>query len=117
MDPSPDQGWRCLERQRIEARANVDGLLALAFVHHLAIARNIPLSGVVDWIVDLAPTGVIEFVPKEDSTVRLMLALRQDIFPDYDVAHFSSALGKRARIVRVKNISGSGRQLFEYERQ
>jgi hypothetical protein len=31
-------------------RLNFDSVLALAFEHHLAIAKNIPLEDVVNWI-------------------------------------------------------------------
>ena len=40
--PGMDQCWNQDERQGLAARANADGLLALAFVHHLAIGRKIP---------------------------------------------------------------------------
>ena len=39
-------------------RSNAEGLFALAFAHHLAIAKNIPLDAVIAWIVELAPPGV-----------------------------------------------------------
>ena len=56
-----------------------DAVLALAFEHHLAIARNVPLHRVVGWLTKWAPAGVIEFVEKSDPTVQKMLALREDI--------------------------------------
>ena len=116
-NPSPGQGWRHSERQSLEARANADGLIALAFVHHLAIGRNVPLDQVVDWLVGLAPSGVIEFVEKSDSTVQRMLALRDDVFPDYDKDHFVEALTSRADIVKEETISAEGRCLFWYARK
>ena len=65
-NPSPAQGWDCVERKAIANRGKPDALLALAFIHHLAIGRNVPLANVVDWLIGLAPRGVIEFVPKGD---------------------------------------------------
>jgi ribosomal protein L11 methylase PrmA len=115
-NPSPDQGWRQAERPGFAARAKADAVIALAFEHHLAIAKNAPLPQVVDWIVDVAPQGVIEFVPKADETVQKMLALRQDIFSEYDIAHFAEALSARARIVREQVVSKSGRTLFQFDR-
>ncbi len=116
LNPSPDQGWRQAERAGFAARARPDALLALAFAHHLAIGRNAPLPQAVAWITGLAPRGVIEFVPKDDPTVRRMLALREDIFPDYTEAAFASCLGDVARIVRSEVVSAHGRRLFAYER-
>ena len=115
-NPSPDQGWDLAERKGLPARANADALLALAFGHHLAIGRNVPLDKVVDWVTGLAPTGVIEFVQKTDPTVQRMLVLREDIFDQYDQNNFVAALTHRARIVKSEAISASGRWLFWYDK-
>ncbi|MDQ3773910.1 MAG: class I SAM-dependent methyltransferase [Pseudomonadota bacterium] len=57
-NPSPAQGWSTVERKGLSDRASADGLLALAFQHHLCIGRNVPLDEVVAWLVSLAPRGV-----------------------------------------------------------
>jgi ribosomal protein L11 methylase PrmA len=116
MNPSPDQGWGQRERKGFQARASADGLLALAFLHHVAIGRNVPLSQAVAWLASLAPSGVVEFVPKADPMVQRMLAQREDIFPSYHLDAFRHELGRWARIVREDVVSGSGRTLFEYQR-
>jgi len=113
-NPSPAQGWRQAERPGLSDRAPAEGLLALAFIHHLAIARNIPLDQLIVWLTGLAPSGVIEFVPKSDPTVQRMLALRDDIFSDYDVDRFADLLSERARIVKREVVSSSGREIFWY---
>lgn len=115
-DPSPARGWRSEERRSLSQRACFDALLALAFEHHLAIGRNVPLDQVVEWITGLAPRGVIEFVEKTDPTIQRMLALREDIFADYSLDRFTSLLSRRARIVRQQTVSATGRVLFWYER-
>jgi ribosomal protein L11 methylase PrmA len=115
-NPSPDQGWKQNERRGIQGRGQADGLLALAFEHHLVIGRNVPLDQTIGWLTGLAPRGVIEFVPKDDPTVQRMLALREDIFDGYSVDAFTAALGAQARIVRETPIVDSGRRLFWYDR-
>lgn len=115
-NPSPDQGWRQQERAGFARRARADAVIALAFEHHIAIGRNVPLDQVVDWLTGLAPCGVIEFVQKHDSTVQQMLALREDVFAGYSEQAFVAAIGKRARIVRRETISAEGRCLFWYDR-
>jgi ribosomal protein L11 methylase PrmA len=115
-NPSPDQGWRQCERAGFDKRAQADALIALAFEHHLAIGRNVPLDQVLAWLTGLAPRGVIEFVQKTDSTIQQMLALRDDIFSDYSEEVFTAQLAKRARIVRCETISAEGRRLFWYDR-
>lgn len=113
-NPSPAQGWSEAERPGLADRAPADALLALAFIHHLAIGRNIPLDQLLAWLTALAPAGIIEFVPKSDPTVQRMLALRDDIFSDYDVSTFATLLSSRAKIVERKVVSASGRELFWY---
>lgn len=113
-NPSPNQGWLEAERAGFAGRFRADAVLALAFEHHLAIAHNVPLAQVLDFLLLIAPQGVVEFVPKSDPTVRTMLALRDDIFPDYDEDHFRRLLSQRARIVRDEQISASGRRMFAF---
>ena len=115
-NPSPSQGWDERERQGLAARGPADAVIALALVHHLAIGRNIPLDRLVGRLVDMAPTGVIEFVPKADPMIGKLLQLREDIFPDYTEDAFLAALGSRARVEKTAHISESGRLLAAYNR-
>ena len=113
---SPNQGWNECERPGFRARAKADAILALAFIHHLAIGKNIPLPSAIDWLIEIAPAGVIEFVPQDDSTVKEMLALRTDIFDGYTLANFETLLMSRASVKRSRIVSKSGRKLYWYER-
>ena len=116
-NPPPSQGWAQNERQGLNERAkSADGLIALALIHHLSIARNVPLPDAIDWLLGLAPHGVIEFVPKEDPMVQELLRFRDDIFPDYTVDHFLQHLGRSASIERQAPSSSTGRLLVEYSR-
>ena len=115
-NPSPSQGWDEAERPGVQARRGADALLALAIIHHLAIGRNVPLPDAVRWLVSLAPQGVIEFVPKTDPTVRMMLALRHDIFADYTEEAFAAALANQASVVAARQVTATGRKLFTYQR-
>lgn len=115
-NPSPRQGWRQSEREGILERGPCDALLALAFEHHLTIARNVPIPSFLDWLTGLGRCGVVEFVEKQDPTVQRMLALREDIFDDYTLVNFEQALGARARIVRRTQLPVRTRHLFWYER-
>lgn len=114
-NPSPDQGWNQAERMGWSARGPADAVLALAFVHHLALTHNLPLDGVIDWLISIAPTGVIEFAPKSDPQVQRMLQLRDDIFDGYTTENFSEALTQRARIVKSATLEPGGRKLFWFD--
>jgi ribosomal protein L11 methylase PrmA len=115
-NPSPDQGWLQSERKGFDKRAHGDAILALALIHHLAIGKNIPLDQAVRWIVNMAPQGVIEFVPRGDPMVQKLLQLREDLFDGYEQPVFESILAANARIVASKTVSESGRCLYWFER-
>lgn len=116
-NPSPDQGWRQSERSGLNSRSKPDAVLCLAFEHHLAFGRNVPLLQVADWITGLGRSGVIEFVQKSDPTVQRMLMLREDIFTDYSEEAFASALRQFARIVLTETVSEHNRRLYWFERE
>lgn len=115
-NPSPAQGWAQQERRGLAERATGDFLVALAFIHHIVIGRNVPIDMALDWLVAMAPRGVIEFPPKEDPMVQRLLSTREDIFPDYSIPTFLAALGARARIERTHQLAENGRILALYDR-
>jgi hypothetical protein len=89
-------------------------VLALALLHHLAIARNIPLDSAVEWLMTLAPSGILEFVPKSDPMVQTMLRLREDVFEGYTEANFLDVVRRGARVVKTLRVMD--RLLVWYER-
>ena len=91
-------------------------MIALAFIHHLAIARNIDLRDALLWLTSLATQGVIEFVPKQDETVQLLLQFRQDIFPDYTEENFLQILSSVSSIRKKLQVTDSGRLLVWYQK-
>lgn len=115
-NPSPAQGWLQTERMGLGQRAKGDAVIGLALIHHLAIAKNLPLKQVIAWLVDMAPQGVLEFVPKEDAMVQQLLRMREDLFADYDQGFFEDYLKSKARIVKSETVSASGRTLYWFDR-
>ena len=111
-----DHGCYQRERKGLASRAGADAILALAWLHHIAIGRNIPIDDVNDWLMGLAPRGVIEFVPKQDPMVRELLALWGDIFSDYTEVFFLDCIARRGRIVKTETVARTGRKLIWYER-
>ena len=83
----------------------------------MAIAKNIPLEDVVSWITSLAPKGIIEFVPKNDTTIQSMIKLKGDIFPNYNLENFKNFLLRNTKITSEKIVSKSGRTLFSFEKK
>jgi ribosomal protein L11 methylase PrmA len=116
-NPAPNQGWAQAERMGLMQRADADGVLALAVIHHLTIGRNIPLGEVVDWLVRMVPQGIIEFVQKSDPMVQTLLRLREDIFDDYSEESFVCSLKERADIVQSITVSATNRRLYWFRRR
>jgi hypothetical protein len=91
--------------------------MALALVHHLAIANNVPLGRIAAFLARLADELIIEFVPKSDPKVAVLLATREDVFPDYTEAGFEAAFGAIFEIERKTRLEGSERTLYRMRRR
>ncbi len=116
MNPSSKCGWNELERKSFNDRIKFDGFIALAFIHHLIIGNNVPMEDALSWTTNIAPQGLIEYVDKEDQTVQTMIALKGDIFPDYNNANFEKSLNKFGRIVKKTTITKT-RILYEFSKR
>ncbi len=114
-NPSPAIGWQGKERCSLFERANADTVLALALIHHIAIANNVPLDQVAAFFQRLAHWLIVEFIPKEDPQVQRLMAAREDIFPDYTIDGFESAFGRYFSIHRVETIEESSRRVYLME--
>lgn len=110
--PSPAIGWGNGERMTLEQRGPADLVLALAVMHHLTVANNVPFEALAAYLARLGPRLVIEFVPKNDPMVVRMLATREDIFPDYTQAAFEQAMGQHYRVDERVVLDGSDRVLY-----
>ncbi len=93
-NPTPPLGWANLEREPlISGRPHPDMVMALALVHHLVMTHNIPLSRLASFFSRICQSLIIEFVPKGDNRVKLLLQNREDVFSDYDQEHFEKEFG------------------------
>jgi hypothetical protein len=117
MDPSPARGWRNAERKAFTDRAAPDLVLALALVHHLALAGNVPLPEVVSWLRalggSLGSSLVVEFVEPHDPMARQLLGnKREGLFPDYRIDAFEKLLEEQFTIARREPLPGGSRTLY-----
>jgi hypothetical protein len=111
-NPSPAIGWENAERRSLLDRGPADIALALALIHHLAIGNNVPLDRLASFFARVAPRLAIEFVPKSDPKVQVLLATREDVFPNYTQAGFEEAFGASFATERREPIQGSDRVLY-----
>jgi SAM-dependent methyltransferase len=111
-NPSPGIGWANTERDSLAARGPADAVLGLALVHHLAIGNNVPLPAVVEHLCRLGRDVLVEFVPKDDPKVQVLLATREDVFAGYTLDAFEAAAARHATVVDRHPLRGSGRVLY-----
>lgn len=116
-NPSPALGWANRERDSLMERGPAGAVLALALVHHLAIANNVPLSSVAEFFATLSPWLIIEFVPKSDGQVQRLLASREDIFADYTRDGFEAAFSSLFEIERAIPVQESERVIYLMRRR
>jgi ribosomal protein L11 methylase PrmA len=114
--PTPATGVNNEERSSFISRVNVDLILALALIHHLAIGKNIPFEMTADMFSRVGKKIIIEFVPKEDEKVKLMLEQKKDIYANYTEANFVMAFERYFTVIDKKIIPGSARILYLMKR-
>jgi len=62
----------------------------------------------------IAKNGLIEYVEKTDETVKRMLSLKGDIFPDYNQQNFEKNILLNGKILE-KTIISTTRVIYEFE--
>ncbi|MBK6633819.1 MAG: hypothetical protein IPG38_05455 [Chitinophagaceae bacterium] len=91
--------------------------MALALVHHLAIAKNVPLHLIAGWLQPMGEHLIIEFVPKTDEKVKLLLQNRKDIFDKYDLENFKTIFANTYQVVKEEKVGNTDRVLFLMKRK
>jgi hypothetical protein len=115
-NPSPALGWAHNERHSLEERGPADVVLALALIHHLAITEHFSFSQVAEYFGRLGKYLIIEFVPKDDSKVQLLLAgFSRNTFSGYTEENFEKAFTKFFTQVDKKPVKGSKRVIYLYK--
>jgi SAM-dependent methyltransferase len=113
VDPSGGIGWRNRERAAFADRVRPDVTLALALVHHLAIAANVPLPEVVSWLRSFGGRLVVEFVHVDDVQVQRLLANKPaGLFDDYRREAFEALLAEQFLVHEQQSLPGGSRTLY-----
>ncbi|TWI79370.1 hypothetical protein IQ13_3774 [Lacibacter cauensis] len=115
--PSPAMGWVNNERKAFFERTKADVCLALALIHHLAIAKNISLQQLASFFASICNTLIIEFVPKEDLKVQSMLHWRKDIFEEYTLEQFEKSFADFFILEQKTVVNGSQRSMLLYRKK
>jgi ribosomal protein L11 methylase PrmA len=112
--PSPGLGWAGTERRPFAERLAPDLVVAYAVVHHLVLARNVPLRMVLDWLAGLGAPVAFEWVGPDDPMSRELLTDRraEDVHPDYREDALRSLLAERFQVGGEEPLDGGTRILF-----
>jgi hypothetical protein len=111
-NPSPAQGWASRERQALAERGKPELTLALALIHHLVIAANVPLQALLEWFAGVTHELVIEFMSKDDAMVQRLLLNKDDTYTDYHREAFECYLRQDFIITRCAELPGGTRFLY-----
>lgn len=92
--PTPAVGFNNNERDALISRLTADTGIALALIHHLVFTQSIHFEMAAAMFARCCKELIIEFIPKEDDKVQLLLSTREDIFGWYNLENFREAFGK-----------------------
>jgi len=116
VDPSGGIGWRNRERAPFVDRVQPDVTMALALVHHLSIAANVPLPEVVAWLASFGGRCVVEFPHRDDVQVKRLLANKPaGLFDDYQRDAFEALLAERFLVHRQQTLPAGTRTIYLVE--
>lgn len=110
--PSPYIGWANEERMSLTSRGPADAVLALALIHHLSIANNVPFSHIAKFMANIGHSLIIEFVPRTDSQVKRLMASRDSRFSGYTLENFEFEFGQYFSIAERVQIRESDRSVY-----
>jgi hypothetical protein len=112
-NPTPATGFDNRERAAFTERAASDLVCALALIHHLVLAQNIPLTMVAGYFAELARQWlIIEFVPLSDEKC-VELLRNKPVYPGpYEQSAFEAIFGVLFTIERQAVIPGTNRVLY-----
>ncbi len=105
--PSPAIGVNNNERSSLFERVKVDLVLSFAFIHHLAIGRNIPFKKIAQLYLNLGQMLLIEFVSKEDEKATYMIQQKKDIYTWYSEDNFLREFKVYYSIIKSQTISAT----------
>jgi len=112
-NPSPGGGFANGERRGFTERAQAELVAALAIIHHLVLARNIPMAAVAGYFAQLTKQYlIIEFVPLSDEKAQLLVRNKDRYQRDYDVKGFEYWFTQYFVIEKKQMIAGTDRVLY-----
>ena len=117
-ETSPSLGILNKEIPSFIERGKSDVVMALALVHHLSISNNLPFKHIADLFSCLSKRYlIVEFIPREDSKVQLLLKNRENAFPNYTEEIFRDSLSTYFKLIDSKLLNPSKRTIYLWEKK
>jgi hypothetical protein len=91
-------------------------VMGLAIVHHLHISSFLSFAHIAELFAKFnSKYLIVEFVLIEDSKVQLLIKNKKKDFSSYTQENFTAALLKYFKLIEVKKIQGSKREILLLE--
>jgi len=92
-------------------------IMALAIVHHLHISNFLSFAQIAELLAKFnSKYLIVEFVPIQDSKVQLLIKNKQKDFSNYTQENFITPLLEYFKLMEIKKIEGSKRELLLLEK-
>ena len=106
-NPSPGIGWNSNERKSFSERyeKKFDGVICLAFIHHICVGNNVPLDLFIDYLSKFSDNILLEFVKKEDLMVKNLSENKESVLKFYNFENFKEILTKKYKIISENEVS------------
>ena len=118
-NPSPGIGWNNRERSAFLDRVEgFDCVFALALVHHLLVAKGIPLTEIVDLFRRLTKRYLlIELVASSDPMFQNLLRGRDSLYAELSLDAQEQIFTKHFNILESHPLTGMARRLYLMEKR
>ena len=115
---TPNLGLLNKEFKSIYQRAKSELVLGLALIHHLSIGENISLKLISELFAEFSTNyAIVEFIPKNDNKVKLLLLGREDIFHNYNEECFEKEFEGQFELIEVEKFTSSMRKLYLWKKK
>ena len=92
-------------------------LMGLAIIHHLYITNYLGFGQITELLAKFnSKYLIIEFVPIQDSKVQLLIKNKQRDFSNYTQENFIEALLQYFKLIEIKKMEDTDRQLLLLEK-
>ena len=116
-NPSSGIGWDNKERLSFTERFKnkFDGVICLAFIHHICISNNVPLTMFIKYLGNFSSNFLLEFVSKDDKMVFNLLRNKENLVNDYNLHSLKKIISKDYKIVSEFALTNS-RTLIHFKK-